>query len=69
MPTRDEITKAIHEATGNPASGAVADATPAIAAAIDALCNPTKPETNTKAKAEKETRVMTPAPETRGETE
>ena len=68
MPTREEITKAIHEATGNPASGVVADITPAIADAIDALCNPTKPETNTKTKDDKETRVMGTAPETRATT-
>ena len=68
MPTRDEITKAIHEATGNPDTGVVADITPTIVAAVDALVNPGKPETNTKPKADKETRVMTTAPESRGET-
>lgn len=62
--TRDEIINAIKAATGDPASGAVADATPAIADAIDALANPT-PETNTKTKNKNETRLMTPTGDTR----
>lgn len=68
MPTRDEITKAIHEATGNPDTGVVADITPTIVAAVDALCNPTAPETNTKTKSDKETRIMNTAPDTRAAT-
>jgi hypothetical protein len=68
MPNVDEIRAAIKNATGDPESGAVADITPAIVAAVDALVNPTEPETNTKTKDNKETRIMTTAPQTRGET-
>jgi len=37
--TRGDILGAIHKATGNPSSGAVADWTPVIAEAIDELIN------------------------------
>lgn len=47
--TRDDIVAAIHSVTGNPTTGVVADITPGIADAIDALVNP---------KAAKETRVV-----------
>lgn len=57
MPNKSEILAAIHQATGNPTTGAVAEWTPAIADAVDALCNP-KPETNTKPKAKQETRII-----------
>ncbi len=56
MPTRKQITEAIHQATGNPTTGAVAEWTPAIIDAVDNLCNP--PETNTKTKTNQETRIM-----------
>lgn len=69
MPTREQIAEAIKEATGNPDTGMVAVITPAIINAVDALCNPPAPETNTKAKGDKETRIMQAAPETRDETE
>lgn len=57
MPTRKQITDAIHDATGNPTTGAVAEWTPAIIDAIDTLCNP-QPHTNTKTKTNQETRLM-----------
>ena len=65
MPTKSEILKAIKQATGNPDTGAVKEWTPAIADAIDALCNPKQPETNTKPKPKQETRVMDSTTETR----
>ena len=67
MPTRDEITAAIKQATGNPDTGAVHEWTPAIADAIDALINPA-PEQNTKTKPNQETRLMGGVENTRGET-
>ena len=64
MPNKNEIIEAIKTATGNPDTGAIKEWTPAIADAIDNLCNP-KPETNTKPKAKQETRVMDDTTETR----
>lgn len=64
MPNKKEITDTIHAATGNPTTGAVAEWTPAIIDAVDALCNP-KPETNTKTKAKQETRIIDNNKETR----
>jgi len=58
MPTRKQIIDAIHQATGNPTTGAVAEWTPAIIEAVDNLCNPTPPETKTKTKTNQETRIM-----------
>jgi|AACY02.16.fsa_nt_gi hypothetical protein len=58
MPTRKQITEAIHQATGNPTTGAVAEWTPAIIDAVDNLCNPPAPETKTKIKTNQETRIM-----------
>ena len=66
MPTRKEITDAIHKATGNPTTGAVAEWTPAIIEAVDKLCNPAAPETKTKTKTNQETRLMGGAENTRG---
>ena len=60
MPNRSEIEAAIKEATGNPDVGIVHDITPILVNAIDALCNP-KTETNTKTKANQETRVIAKA--------
>ena len=64
MPNKSEILAAIHQATGNPDTGPVKEWTPAIADAIDALCNP-KPETNTKTKPKQETRIIEETTETR----
>ena len=47
--TKADIVAAIHSVTGNPTTGPLADATPGIADAIDALVNP---------KAAKEVRVV-----------
>ena len=58
MPTRDEITAAIHGVTGNPDTGAVHVVTPALVDAIDRLCNGEAPETNTVKKTHQETRLM-----------
>ena len=67
MPTREQITAAIKQATGNPDTGAIHEWTPAIADAIDKLCNGT-PEQNTKPKTNQETRLMGGVENTRGET-
>ena len=65
MPTRDEITQAIHTATGNPDTGPVAESTPAIIQAIDELINGGD-RTVTKANIG-ETRLMRGAENIRGE--
>jgi len=57
MPTRNDILAAIKQATGNPDTGAIHEWTPAIADAVDKLCNGV-PETNTKTKTNQETRLM-----------
>ena len=57
MPTRDQIAAAVHEATGNPASGPIHEWTPAIVEAVNRLCNGT-PETKTKTNTNQETRLM-----------
>jgi hypothetical protein len=61
--TRGDIEGAIKGATGDPASGVVADVTPAIADAIDKLING-KPEGAADAKTKQDTRVVE-APEKR----
>jgi hypothetical protein len=68
MPTRDEITAAIHAATGNPASGPIHEWTPAIIEAVNDLCNggPSTPETNTAQKKDRELRLMGGPENTRG---
>lgn len=38
--TRDDILAAVKSATGDPTTGLLADATPAIVDAVDALVNP-----------------------------
>jgi hypothetical protein len=68
MPSRKQITDAIHAATGNPDTGAVAEWTPAIIEAVDNLCNPPAPETNTKTKKDQETRIMAEGDKTHGGT-
>ena len=64
MPTRDEITQAVHNATGNPDSGPVAESTPAIIQAIDELLNGGD---RTVSKGNRETRLMRGAENIRGE--
>lgn len=65
MTTKNEIIDAIRQATGDPASGPIHEWTPVIADAIDALVNPSKPETKTKTKNDIDTRVMDAPTETR----
>jgi hypothetical protein len=54
--TRDDILAAIKSATGDPSTGAVCDATPGIADAIDALLNPQPKVERAVAKGAAETR-------------
>jgi hypothetical protein len=55
--SRADIEEAIKGATGNPASGAVADWTPVIAEAIDELINGPAPAKETRIIKAKETRT------------
>jgi hypothetical protein len=61
--TRGDIEGAIKGATGDPASGVVADITPAIVNAVDELING-KPQGAADAKTKQDTRVVE-APEKR----
>jgi hypothetical protein len=65
MIDRNDIIAAIHDATGNPASGPIHDWTPAIADAIHRVL--TGGTTNTKPGKNGDTRIMRGAENIRGE--